>query len=179
MNTCQIKVVLKYTYPPVWRRLQVPADIALDALHDVLQIAMGWKDAHLHQFVVNGDCYGVYDPQFPNDMQNESSYLLSDLVGEGEQLTYEYDFGDGWIHEIKIEKMLVAEPGKHYPLCLGGERTCPPEDSGGPPGYEHILEVLRDPKHKEYAELSEWAGEAFDPEAFNPNAVNSVLSSPR
>ncbi len=177
MNTYRIKVVLKDTYAPVWRRLQVPADIALDALHDVLQIAMGWEDAHLHQFVVNGDCYGVYDPEFANDMQNESSYLLSDLVDEGDRLTYEYDFGDDWVHEIKIEKVLIAEPGTHYPLCLGGERACPLEDSGGPPGYEHILEVLRDPKHEEYDEILEWAGEDFDPEAFDLNVVNVSLGT--
>ncbi len=94
---------------------------------------MGWEDAHLHQFIVNGDCYGVYDPQFPNDMQNESSYLLCDLVGEDEQLTYGYDFGDDWVHEIKIERVLTADPGKHYPCALAASAPARPKTAPARP----------------------------------------------
>ncbi|MGA7965646.1 MAG: plasmid pRiA4b ORF-3 family protein [Gammaproteobacteria bacterium] len=178
MNVYQIKVVLRHIRPPIWRRLQVPADITLGELHDILQIAMGWEEAHLHQFIVNGECYGTLDSEFLTDLQDESRYRLSDLAGKGGRLAYEYDFGDGWMHELKIEKTLAAEPGKHYPLCLAGERACPPEDCGGLPGYERLLAVLADPQHTEHEDMLDWIGdEAFDPEAFDPAAVNAALAN--
>lgn len=177
MNVYQIKVVLRHIRPSIWRRLQVPADITLGELHDILQIAMGWEEAHLHQFIVNGECYGVLDPEFLTDMQDESRYRLSDLGGKGGRLAYEYDFGDGWIHEIRIEKVFAAEPDKHYPLCLAGERACPPEDCGGPPGYERLLAILADPQHEEHEDMLDWLGGDLDPETFDPAAVNASLGS--
>lgn len=104
---------------------------------------------------------------------------LDQIVSEGDKLIYEYDFGDGWEHKIRIEKILPAEKGKRYPVCLAGKRACPPEDCGGPPGYERLLEVLRDPKHEEYEETLEWLGGPFDPEAFDVNEVNRMLKSVR
>ncbi len=174
-NIHQIKVTLKHIRPPVWRRLQVPADIKLGRLHVILQLAMGWYDSHLHAFRAGHTSYGVSDPDSPNDMKNERNVRLDKIAGAGDVLIYEYDFGDGWEHEIKIEKILPAEKGKHYPLCLAGKRACPPEDCGGPWGYERLLEVLADPKHEEHEEMLEWIGGAFDPEAFDLDEVNQAL----
>lgn len=181
MNTYQVKITLKHIHPPVWRRIQIPADTKLGKLHRVLQAVMGWTDSHLHAFRVGQTTYGVPDPDplFETEMENERNVRLDQIVSEGDKLIYEYDFGDGWEHEIRIEKVFPAEPGQRYPTCLAGKRTCPPEDCGGPPGYEHLLEVLHNPKHEEYEELLEWLGGPFASEDFDVEEVNQMLKSVR
>jgi hypothetical protein len=180
MEIYQIKITLKHIRPPIWRRLQVPADIKLGKLHRVLQAAMGWYDAHLHAFRVGHETYGVPDREFIDDETiNERNVRLDRIAAEGERLLYEYDFGDGWEHELLIENALPAEKGQRYPICLAGKRACPPEDCGGPPGYDHLLEVLRDPKHEEYEATREWLGGHFDPEAFDLEEVNQMLKRVR
>jgi len=176
MKIYRIKVTLKHIEPPVWRRIEVPSDIKLGKLHRILQVTMGWTDSHLHAFRVGGISYGIPDPDFADgDTLNENNVRLDQIAAQGDGLIYEYDFGDGWEYELKIEKALPADPAIHYPRCTGGARACPPEDCGGPLGYEHLLEALRDPKHEEHHEMREWAGEDFDPERFDHEAVNRTL----
>ena len=103
-------------------------------------------------------------------------YQLKPQAGQGWP---DCGFGDGWEHQIEVEKVLPAEPGKRYPLGLAGKRACPPEDCGGMPGYEHLLEVLRDPKNEEYEEMREWIQEDFDPEAFDLDEINRALKGIR
>lgn len=129
---------------------------------------MGWENAHLHAFRVSHDTYGEPDPGYPDDMQNEDKIRLDKIVSEDSTFIYEYDFGDGWQHELKIEKVLPAEAEVDYPRCLDGQRACPPEDCGGPPGYAQMLEVLNDPNDEEHKEIMEWLGEDVD-------AVNRYL----
>ena len=181
MKIYQIKITLKHIRPPVWRSIQVPADIKLGKLHRILQATMGWTDSHLHAFRVGHETYGVPDPDplFDTEMENERNVRLDRIAAEDDKLIYEYDFGDGWEHELKIEKVLTPEPGMRYPRCTAGKRACPPDDCGGPWGYEHLLEVLRDPKHEEYDEMREWIGGDFDPEAFDLNEINRTLKSVR
>lgn len=172
----RIKIMLRHVAPPVWRRMEVSAGTKLGKFHRILQAAMGWTDAHLHAYRVGEARYGVPDPDFPDDETvNERNVRLDQIAGEGDKLIYEYDFGDGWEHELKIEKVFPAESAVHYPRCTGGSRACPPEDCGGPPGYEHLLEALRDPKHEDHEEMREWIGGDFDPEAFDLGEVNQGL----
>lgn len=111
----------------------------------------------------------------PSDMQNERNAQLDRIAGVGDVLAYEYDLGDGWEHEVRIEKALAADPAVRYPRCTAGKRACPPENCGGPPGYEHLLEALRDPKREEHEELRKWIGADFDPAAFDLGVVNKLL----
>lgn len=171
----QLKITLKDIRPPVWRRIQVPADIKLGKLHRIIQDAMGWTDSHLHAFRIGNETYGVPDPDFEDDMRSERNIRLDSLVSEGGRLVYEYDFGDDWQHEILVEKALASEPGARYPRCLAGKRACPPEDCGGVGGYENLLEIIANPKHEEYKETLEWLGGEFDPEAFDPHDVDKLL----
>ena len=170
----QFKVTLTDTKPPIWRRIQV-GDCALDKLHEHIQTAMGWTNSHMHHFRIDGTLYG--DPRLLSETFGELNYadstrtMLGDILPEGggrSRFEYEYDFGDGWLHEVLFEDRLRAEPGKRYPVCLEGERACPPEDVGGVWGYMDFLAAVADPEHEQHEEMQEWIGRKFDPEAFNP-----------
>lgn len=176
----QLKVTLKDSKPPIWRRVQVASDVSLAKLHQILQVAMGWTDSHLHQFVVGQTYYGIPDPGFDFEVEDERRARLNQVApGVKKKFIYEYDFGDGWQHEIAVEKILQPEPGVRYPVCLAGKRACPPEDCGGVWGYESFLEIIRDLKHPEHDEMLEWAEGEFDSEAFDLNSVNQDLKSIR
>ena len=174
----QFKVTLKGIRPPVWRRFMVPEDFSLSDLHDVLQEVMGWWDGHLHQFLCKRKRYGVPDPDWDFDkIINDSRITIKNLaLSVKDKILYEYDFGDGWEHELLVEKILPAE-GKIVPVCLKGARACPPEDCGGPWGYENLLEVLKNPEDGEYASWKKWLPEDFDPEHFDLDGINRRLSS--
>ena len=135
----QLKVTLKHSKPPIWRRIQVRADVTLYDLHEIIQIAMGWTDSHLHQFMANDVYYGEPNPDFGFDVANERRVRLHELVSEvKDKILYEYDFGDGWEHGIVLEKVPEPEPNGSYPRCISGRRQCPPEDVGGIWGYYHF-----------------------------------------
>ena len=178
----QLTITLKWLEPPIWRQVLVQADITLAMLHRIIQAVMGWEDAHLHQFTVGNQIYGEPTPDdgfFGGgaSIKDERKAKLNRVAPmERTGFLYEYDFGDGWVHEVVIENILEAEAGKTYPLCTAGERACPPEDCGGPPGYEGLLEVLADPSHSEHEEIRDWLGEdGYDPESFDWGKANSAL----
>lgn len=176
----QIKVTLKRIRPPIWRRLQVLGNTRLDRLHAILQAAMGWTNSHLHQFVVGGIEYGRPDPTFPNDTVPEQRATLAMIAPvAGSKFRYDYDFGDGWEHDVVVEQLLPVEPGVVAPRCLTGRRACPPEDCGGPWGYGELLAVLADPEHEEHAAMREWLIGDFDPERFSLDHINARLQSVR
>jgi hypothetical protein len=178
----QIKITLVGSKPPIWRRLLVRSDTKLGKLHYIIQAAMGWWDEHLHQFIVGGMFYGLPIPEYGDDpeLRDERRVKLSQIVaGAGFKLRYEYDFGDDWMHEVLVEKILPPEPGQSYPVCIKGRRACPPEDVGGMWGYADFLEAIRDPEHPEHEEYVEWIGDDFDSEAFDLEAVNAALKALR
>ncbi len=172
----QIKVTLRGTSPPVWRRLIVPADTRLSKLHQILQVAMGWTDSHLHQFEVGRRVIGVPSPDDWRPVEDERKVKLSEVATAARsRFRYQYDFGDSWEHDILVEKVLPPDPAVPAPACIGGRRACPPEDVGGVWGYGTFLEAIQDPSHPEHEERLEWIGDGFDPEAFDPAEVNAAL----
>ena len=179
----QIKVTLKNSKPPIWRRLLVPSDVTLDRLHVIIQAAMGWYDAHLHQFIVDGDIhFGEPHPDYWGpEMLDERKFKLNQVApGAKSKIIYEYDFGDSWEHVVLVEKELVWDPEQTYPVCIKGRRACPPEDAGGIWMYNYFVESMRNPEHPEYPgneDFLDWLGEDFDPEAFDLDAVNEVLKT--
>jgi hypothetical protein len=178
----QVKVTLQDSKPPIWRRLLVRSDSTLADLHYIIQVAFGWQDYHLHQFIVGDSYYGVSDLDDLDDMemQDEQEVTLGQIVAAaGAKFQYEYDFGDGWLHQVAVEKVLAPEPGRTYPVCIKGRRACPPEDVGGIWGYEHFLQAITDPNHEEHDSYLEWAGREFDPEAFDLEATNEALDALR
>ncbi|MCV2488229.1 plasmid pRiA4b ORF-3 family protein [Geodermatophilus sp. YIM 151500] len=172
-ETVELTVVLRDTEPAVWRRLLVPASLTLRQLHAVLQTAMGWQDAHLHMFEVAGVRYGDVE-DFPDPLGDEDTFTVADAAAVAQQFTYEYDFGDGWEHDVRLGQRLAAV-GSGTPRCLDGARACPPEDCGGPHGYARLLAVLADPADPDHDELLEWVGGEFDPDAFDAAATSELL----
>jgi hypothetical protein len=171
-----MKVTLAGIRPPIWRRLVVSGETTLAQLHVVLQVAMGWQDCHLHCFRIDGVRYGPADDGgFDLDDADESTVTVAEAFATGRRGVYEYDFGDSWEHELLIEKTDVPVVFSGVATCTAGKRACPPEDCGGIWGYANLLDALADPAHEEHEELLEWAGEDFDPEAFEPKAVNAHL----
>jgi hypothetical protein len=170
----QLKITLLDSEPPIWRRIQV-RDCTLDELHQHIQTAMGWTNSHLHDFEIEGKRYG--DPELLDDGYEDfdavdsTMTMISDLVPESGKrfaFKYEYDFGDGWQHEILFEGCPTAEKRRKYPICLEGERACPPEDVGGVWGYQDFLSAIADPEHEQHEGFLEWCGGSFLPDTFDP-----------
>jgi Plasmid pRiA4b ORF-3-like protein len=136
-------------------------------LHEFFQAAMGWTNSHLHQFRVNGVRYGMQLEDCPEDELDEKTCTVIGAVGEVRQFFYDYDFGDGWSHEVVVEEITSSPVGLKHAVCVDGQRACPLEDVGGPPGYEEFLQVLANPQHNEYEFYVRWSGGGHDPEAFS------------
>ncbi len=178
-NVYQLKVSLQGIRPPIWRRIQVPETITLGELHIILQAAMGWQVAHLHQFTFGDTSFGSADVDDFGEMgyDDEAGVPLASLLSKkGEAFSYEYDFGDSWVHTIKVEKTVPAESGSVYPRCTTGRRACPPEDCGGIWGYEDLLAALKDPDHEDHEESLGWVGDDFDPDAFDVELTNTRIA---
>jgi hypothetical protein len=177
-NIYQLKITLEGSRPPIWRRIHVPGDLTLATLHSVIQEVMGWQDSHLHQFIVGKSYYGnpSMDEISELKIKDERKVRLDRALSRPMQkIVYEYDFGDGWYHEILLEEILEPQAGARYPVCIAGKRACPPEDVGGIGGYANFLAAINDPDHEEHDEYLEWAGGEFDPEEFNLDRVNAIL----
>ena len=199
----ELKITLRRSKPPIWRRIAVPSDIKLSDLHLVIQIVMGWTNSHLHQFVLRNTrprprneelrsldmlarfdrlmisrdrCWS--DPRMElEEAEDETKIRLCELApAVKSKLIYEYDFGDGWDHQIEAVKIGPPAEGMDYPVCLKGKLACPPEDCGGIWGYYEMLEALKDPKHERHEDSVEWIGGHFDPERFDLDEINAELA---
>lgn len=172
----QLKITIKNCKPPIWRRIQVRDDTSLSKLHRILQIIFWWTDTHLHSFTIDRREYGVPSKEDFHPVINERNFILRHVIHQEKQrFLYTYDFGDGWEHEILVEKMLPAEVGVHYPRCIAGKRKRPPEDCGGPWGYMDLMEIRKNPDHPDYAERMGWLGDVYDPEGFDIDLINGSL----
>jgi Plasmid pRiA4b ORF-3-like protein len=177
----QFKITLLGSKPIIWRRIQVKS-CTLDKLHEHIQTAMGWTNSHLHQFEINGERYGdpdLLDGGFADDAPFSDSTIikLGDIVpksGKRLKFEYEYDFGDGWQHEIIFEGCLKSVKGLRYPICLEGENACPPEDVGGVGGYAEYLEAIADPEHDQHKQLLVWRGK-FNPKRFDAEKTTKKM----
>jgi Plasmid pRiA4b ORF-3-like protein len=173
----QVRITLREVdNPPVWRQVLIPADYPLSRVHRVIQVAMGWEDCHMHAFQIGKTTYGP-DPEDELGYADETKARLADVARVRTRIGYEYDFGDGWEHELVVEVRTVAEDGQAYPACIGGEGACPPEDCGGVYGFAELKEVLAGPDSEERDEMREWIGEDFDPAHFDLAAANAAVAA--
>lgn len=184
----QLKVTIKDISPPIWRRLLLPASATFWELHIAIQDSFGWKDYHLHEFYIgpawNRDVPWIRLPYpdgefdiFPGEEpRDETTTRLSEYLSlKQPKATYIYDMGDGWQHGLLLEKILPLDKGGAYPQVIGGKRSCPWEDSGGPWGYQDKIEILKDKSHKDHADIADWVGVSdiseLDLESFDPDEV--------
>jgi hypothetical protein len=188
-QTARLKITLLYLEPKIWRRVLVPYDIKLPRLHDVIQIAMGWMDSHLHGFETKTASYERFfdddlgfEDDFPGARKrlDESKYRLSDLLVKPKaSCVYTYDFGDNWEHGIVLEKLAPAGKRITRAEVLAGENARPPDDCGSTPGYCDLIAILADPKHPEHEDRRKWLGlkegEKFDPAFYDMAAANTEL----
>lgn len=175
----RIKIVLDDVEPTVVRRLEIPLALRLDRLHTVIQEAVGWTDTHLYEFRIRDIGFGIPDPDWGLDgpLDARKATLLDVLEDTGaKSFRYIYDFGDGWEHRIKIERIGPAAPDIVYPRLIAAAGRCPPEDVGGPWGYEEFIEAIADPVHERHQETVEWWGEeGFDPTAIDIASIEERL----
>jgi hypothetical protein len=185
----QFRLSLREISPMIWRRLLVRSDSTIADLHSTLQIAMGWEDVHLHQFIIRRKRYGISWLGGMVFSDNAHQVQLSDLrLRVNERFLYEYDFSDQWQHEIRLKKQLPFDPTKNYPDCTGGARAAPPEDCGGPWAYlelqqnynawhiaQRILEIVEADSIGEYREELKTCQSWLKAAQFDRRSVNQRL----
>ena len=173
----QIKVTLMGIIPLIWRRIQTK-DCNLVELNDLLQVTMGWEFEHLYRFIIGGVKYADFEMANQDNAQDACDTNLSEVLptrNRRPRFHYEYDFGDQWMHQLIVEERFPPEQGVKYPICVAGQRACPPEDCGGPSGYSDFVEAISNPDHRRHEEVLEWVGGEFDPESFDLESVNKKL----
>ena len=177
-----LRIELVGTTPLVWRRITLDGRSSFANLHHVIQAAMGWHDAHLHQFRINNRYIGVPDPESDAPewhTEDERKVFLNRVLTDDAVFTYLYDFGDGWEHRLLVEEYDDSDDlrfGDGDAWVDAGERACPPEDCGGIGGFQDFLEKLEDePYSDESKELREWAGLDYDPAGFDRQAANAAI----
>ena len=177
----RFRVDLVGILPPIWREILVPGGYSFWDLHVAIQDSMGWWDSHLHEFrvpdpvrrtnVLIGIPTGEEPEGSPEVLPGWKISVVDYLSEPGKRVEYEYDFGDSWIHALTLSGIERRVKGRRYPQCVAGERACPPEDCGGVPGYEALVEALLDPEHSEFEALGEWIPKGWGPELFRPDKV--------
>jgi hypothetical protein len=169
----RLKITMDDIEPEVIRRIEVPLDIRLDRLHEVLQAAIGWTNSHLWELRVRDIRWGTPDPDWPDSPLNAKKSTLLDVIEDTgtKTLHYMYDFGDGWEHTVKIECISPVAADTLYPQLLEAKGACPPEDIGGVPGYYDFLEAIADPGHENHAHYTEYYPANFDPHAVSLQAI--------
>ena len=177
-----LRIELVGTTPLVWRRITLDGRSSFANLHHVIQAAMGWHDAHLHQFRINNRYIGVPDPESDAPewhTEDERKVFLNRVLTDDAVFTYLYDFGDGWEHRLLVEEYDDSDDlrfGDGDAWVDAGERACPPEDCGGVGGFQDFLEKLEnEPYSDESKELHVWAGLDYDPARFDRQAANAAI----
>jgi hypothetical protein len=175
----RLKITLDRVKPTVLRRVEVPLSIRLDRLHATIQAAMGWTNSHLYEILAGKVGWGIPDPDGGDGPLDASKARLSDVLADvgTKTLKYLYDFGDGWEHTVKVERITDPEPGVAYPRMIEAVGRCPPEDVGGPWGYAEFLAAIRDPQHDRHVEFSDWIDDDFDPHSVDAKRLAERVAS--
>ncbi len=171
MKGMQLKISLQDITPPIWRRIIVPENYSFWDLHVAIQDSFGWLDCHLHIFEIDKNSrfhIGLPDQEGMGFKETKAGWKIGikeHIAKIGQKIRYEYDFGDGWEHEIEFEKYIDEDVKQ--PRCIDGNRACPPEDCGGIGGYEEFCDIMKKKKGNDYKEMKEWYGKDYDPESFD------------
>jgi Plasmid pRiA4b ORF-3-like protein len=175
----RLLVKLEGSEPTVWRLISMPGHMTLADLDRVIQAAMGWTNSHMHLFAIDGHLYGLPDDEWIDDkpVMPDEAFTLDDVLGTAVKgFLHEYDFGDGWHHDVTVQGVELADEQRNsWPMCLAGANACPPEDVGGLGGYEEFLQAISDPSHEQHDAMWRWCGGPFDPKGFDINSANRAI----
>lgn len=175
----RVRIELEGTDPLVWRELDLPLSTTLAALHDIIQVVMGWWDYHLYEFVIGDRIYGVPYPDdeiYERKVYQAKALRLGAVLERGvREFLYVYDFGDNWQHRITVGEVRQGDAGVEYPRFIAGARRAPPEDVGSISGFEEFLEAMADPGHEEHERMLEWYGKQFDPEDIDERRLHMII----
>ena len=176
----RIRIEIEDTNPPVWRELDVPLSTTLAAMHDIIQVVMGWWDYHLYEFEIGDKIYGVPssdDALYDRKVFKASALRLATVLERGVRtFLYVYDFGDNWQHRITVRDVRQGDADVEYPRFIAGARRAPPEDVGSISGFEEFLEAMADPEHEEHERMLEWYGKPFDPEDIDERRLHMIIN---
>ncbi len=172
-----LRVTLQNVDPAVTREFVVTGDTPLPVLHLIIQVCMGWSNAHFYEFQKGAEKYGTPSEDFPEmKVTDDRGLCVFDLLSqEGDTITYVYDFGDYWEHIVQLITVVPDSDGAVVPVCVAGSMACPPEDVGGPPGFEEFKEAAADPDHSRHDELMDWVGWGWEATDFNIHETNVIL----
>lgn len=167
-----LRIQLIDVEPVVWRRVLVSGSVRLSKLSEILLAAMGWTNSHLHALRVGDKRFGMHADEWPEGEIDERTVTVLKALGRDRRFFLDYDFGDGWEHEVVVEEITRSDYGLRFAVCIDGQNACPPEDVGGPGGYEEFREAIASPAHEEHESFLEWVGGSFDPGAFDIVGAN-------
>jgi hypothetical protein len=174
-NIIRMKIKVDHIEPEIWRRFLVYDTVTLHGFHKIIQTVMEWTDSHLYLFFFRGDTFSQDDGDFDAASIDSRSITLRGLhLSPRRKIHYTYDLGDNWEHTITVEKFFYDAPGGMAPLLLDGARNCPPEDCGSVPGYENIINALKNPQSAESRDLLDHYGD-FAPESFDLQTIDDRL----
>jgi hypothetical protein len=174
----QMKVTLRDIKPPIWRRIVIPSDYRLDEVAALILEAMGWNNTHLHAFFIGDRSYDQPFPDAPEAL-DERQFTLREVFDEvGTRMRFDYDFGDGWEHDVVLEAVRLETKAEREPLCLAGKRACPPEDCGGPHGYENLIRIIEEGPSSDWdRELVDWLPPGYDPKLFDAGEATEAMQN--
>ncbi len=178
IDAARLRISLADIDPSPWREIEVPLSMSLKNLHDAIQAAFLWHDSHLWEFDIEGKRYGLpYDDNLGGErIHKASTTKLMKLHDQGvTQFIYTYDMGDNWEHLVEVIQVFESESGARLPRFIAGEHHAPPDDVGGPPGFEVFLNAINNPKHREHRHFKDWYGEAFDPTEIEEETIRALL----
>ncbi|MGD1823563.1 MAG: plasmid pRiA4b ORF-3 family protein [Pleomorphochaeta sp.] len=173
-----LRIELLEVEPTIWREFAVPCDITLDRFHDVVQIVMGWMSSHLYQFVIKDKKYSEFEEyilDFDDVFDSKNVRLNQFMTRKNQKIIYEYDFGDGWQHEITLLNSNYNSHSAYDLVCVDGERACPPEDVGGAYGYQHFIECIENEDDDEHEDMLMWIDYDYDPDELEIDYINFEL----
>jgi hypothetical protein len=175
-DIARLSVEIDDVTPRVVRVVEVPADIRLDDLHFVLQIAIGWQNGHPFEFRIGDKLWGSQDRDAEAGRTPPEQATLADILAAGDSFKYDYVLGEDWEHTVRLEARTAAHPAISYPQLVSAEGRCPPADIGGPIGYETYLRSIADPNSVNHEDMLEFDAPDFDPHAVDEATLRKNLA---
>ena len=175
----QLKIILEHTRPEVWRRVQIMEGSSLRTLHSLIQDVFWWQGYHSYMFKIGDDDYSDAEFDDSQGQLDDSKFKVGKIVEKFPEFDFIYDFGDWWSHKVIFEGFVLADINEKYPVCIGGKNAGPPEDVGGPPGFEEFKVAIKDKNHERHEEFLQWYDGGYFQKEFKVDWFNVEMTNIR